>query len=142
MPTSHYSSFTSSISATPTPSNRSLYTSVFTVFFTFISISSSCPSSLSFPTSTQITSFHFHLLFSIRPTTFLALRLSPFVPTYPSSTAHFPYVFVDELGDYYANLTHLIEASYNTSKKPAIVVAHSLGNMVTIKFLPHVSYDM
>ena len=37
----------------------------------------------------------------------------------------------DELQGYYANLTTLIEQSYLINKKPAIVVAHSLGNMVS-----------
>jgi len=38
--------------------------------------------------------------------------------------------------EYFTNLTKLIESSYAQNGKPALVVAHSLGNMVSSLVYP------
>ena len=40
------------------------------------------------------------------------------------------YFITDELKDFYVNLTRVFEQSYKINARPAMAVAHSLGNMV------------
>ncbi|KAF6028932.1 PLA2G15 [Bugula neritina] len=46
-----------------------------------------------------------------------------------------------EMQEYFTNLTKLIESSYAQNGKPALVVAHSLGNMVFTYFLSTMSQN-